>query len=121
MISIECRSSKASVILHVTELGGMPDTLWPSGLEAAVDAEHPIVEDGSTSVSEESCLLRGYSISCVNKLQTQIYEAAVFAQFCKPQFAAHRSLGVLSTRRQCKIWVFINQEPLGVDVRTLQK
>ena len=120
-MSMECRSSKASDISHVTvrDMDGMPDTAcWPSGLEAAVDAEHPIVEDGSTSVSVESSLLRERII--INR-QLLIYDAAVFAWFCKPQFAAHRSLGVLSTRRQWKIWVFINQGPLGVDVRTLQK
>jgi hypothetical protein len=37
----------------------MPEVHWSSGLAAAVEAAHPIVSDGPTSGSEESCLLQG--------------------------------------------------------------
>ena len=40
----------------------MPGITWPSGLEAAADAAHPIEEDAATSSSGEVGLLSGNDI-----------------------------------------------------------
>jgi hypothetical protein len=96
----------------------MPGIAWPSGLEAAADAAHPIVvEDAATSSSGEAGLLSGNDIKKIRKLSRSLMRCDIRGTE-EPQFAAHRSLRLLSTRRQWKISVCIYQGPLRLEIRT---
>jgi hypothetical protein len=54
-MSLKLRAKGAAAAVEIV---GMPGLNWPSGLAAAVEAAHPMVEVGPTSGSVEASLLK---------------------------------------------------------------